>query len=210
MDQTEHRVFLRPIASPFSLGLLGLAGASIVSAALQLKWVGLAERRQVALIVLVCAPLPQLIASVFGHLARDPVVATGMGWLSATWLAYALVQLATPPGSTSAALGAFLVLAGAGVAVSAVEAARSKLVPALVLAAAAARFVLSGVWELTHAIGWQKADGVLGIVTCVAALYAAAALAIEDLELRTVLPTGRHGAGREALAQGEAGVRPQL
>jgi hypothetical protein len=62
--------------------------------------------------------------------------------------------------------------------------------------------------------------GWVGIALAVVAFYAALALELEGLRERTVLPVGRRGGGRAALAgKGpldphdlvkEAGVRPQL
>lgn len=214
------RVMLRPIANPFGLGFIGLAGAAIAVSALQLGWAPASERAQTALIVLVVAPIPQLIASVFGFLARDPLASSGMGWLAGSWLAYALVLVSTPAGSTSEVLGVFLIVAAAGLAITAAGAATAKLVPAAVMALAALRFALSAVYELTASHGWGDASGVVGVVLAAAALYAAASLSIEDLKRRTVLPTLRHGRGREALSGdlasqvsavgNEAGVREQL
>ncbi len=214
------QVFLRPIASPFALGFLGLAGATLTDAGLQLGWFSDLERHQAALIILIVAPIPQLIASIFGFLARDPIAATGMGWLGASWLAYGATLLTTPDGATVGALGVFLLVSAGGLAVSATEAATGKLVPAAVMATTATRFALSGIYELSGANGWQDAAGWVGVALCGLALYAVAALALEDLRDQPVLPTGRRAAGLEALQDGfdaqvsrvanEAGVRRQL
>src|SRR5215213_559556 len=92
-------ITLRPLAGPLALGFLGLAGASFVVAGLQLGWVEAAEGKKVALI---------LLASIIGFLARDAVASTGMGLLSAIWAAVGLVLFNSQPGSTSDALGLFL------------------------------------------------------------------------------------------------------
>jgi len=61
---------------------------------------------------------------------------------------------------------------------------------------------------------------VVGLVLCALAVYAAAALALEDARRQTVLPVGRRGPGRRAVGAGfesqlarlehDAGVRDQL
>ena len=107
---------LRPIASPLALGFAGLAGASPVTSGLELAWIASSEREQVGLLILLFAPPLQATASIFGFLGRDAVAATGMGILSATWLSIGAVLLATPSGSTSDALGTFLVVASAALA----------------------------------------------------------------------------------------------
>ena len=65
--EPSARVVLRPIASPLALGFVGLAMATTMLSALQLSWV----------------PQQRIIAiSLLGVLARDTVVASGMGILS--------------------------------------------------------------------------------------------------------------------------------
>jgi succinate-acetate transporter protein len=64
---------------------------------------------------------------------------------------------------------------------------------------------VTGAYELTTADGWKTAAGVVGLVLCVLAVYAALAMALEDVLDRTVLPIGRRGP-----IDGEPGVRPQL
>jgi len=214
------RILLRPIANPLALGFLGLAGATLTLGALQLGWIPAEQRGQVALIVLVVGPLPLTIACVFGFLGRDDIAATGMGWMAATWLAYGLIQLSSPPGSTSTALGAFLVVAGAGCLLNATGSGPAKGVAAAILALAAVRFLTSGIYELSSSEAWKHVAGWVGVVLCPAALYAALALAVEDLRHRAVLPTFRGGRTGDMFSQPldrqiedvaqEAGVRRQL
>ena len=52
---------------------------------------------------------------------------------------------------------------------------------------------------------WKATAGVIGLVLCALALYAALAMALEDALGRTVLPLGRR-----APIDGEPGVREQL
>ena len=214
------RVFLRPIANPLALGFLGLAGATLTLGALQLGWIPADQRSQVALIVLVVGPLPMIIASVFGFLGRDDVAATGMGWMAATWLAYGLIEVSSAPGSTSTALGAFLIVAGTGCLLNAAGSGPAKGVASAVLALAGVRFLASGVYELSSSGGWKHVAGWVGVVLCPAALYAALALAMEDLRHGAVLPTFRSGGASDMFSEPltrqvrdvaqEAGVRRQL
>jgi succinate-acetate transporter protein len=213
-------VVLRPLASPFALGFLALAGAALTTAGLDLGWIDGAQRWQVGLLVLVFAPVPQLTASILAFLCRDPVAGTGMGIVAAAWAARGAMLLLTPAGSWSDALGTLLLVVAAALALSAVEAAGGKLVPAAVMATTALDFLLTALAELAGADGLRHAAGVVGVALAGLALYAAASLALEDLRGRTVLPTGRRGSGRAALRQdlaaqaadvaGEAGVRREL
>jgi succinate-acetate transporter protein len=215
------RVVLRPIGNPLPLGFLALAGATLLVSGLQLGWLAPSQGRDVALILLAFVFPLQLVSSIFGYLGRDVVVGTGMGLLSGTWLAVALVTITAPaPGATSDALGLFLLLASVAMLVPAAAAAEGKLVPAAVLTTTSARFATTGLAQLTAAPGWKHAAGVVGLVLCALAVYAALGLALEDARGATLLPLGRRGAGEEALAGGieaqlegiehVAGVRRQL
>ena len=195
--EVPARVVLRPIASPAALGFLGLAGATLTVAALQLDWVDKAEGSKVALILLGFTVPLQFVASIFGFLARDGVIATGMGVLAGTWLAIALVFHSLQPGETSDALGVFLLAAGTAMLVPAFRALYSKLVPALVLGTAGIRFFVGGIHELTGDSGWAKAAGIVGLFLFAFAVYAALAAELEDVRKVSVLPLGRRGRAKD-------------
>lgn len=170
--------------------------------------------------MLVFAPLLQVIASVFGFLARDAVAATGMGVLAGTWASIGGVMLTSRPGAVSHALGTLLFLAAAALLVTAGAAAMSKLVPAAVLGLSAVRFAVTGIHEFVPGTAWKTASGIIGLVLGCAAVYGAASLEIESMRGSPLLPVGRHGTGRAALTSdlsvqvsdvaSEAGVRKQL
>jgi succinate-acetate transporter protein len=131
-----------------------------------------------------------------------------MGVLSGTWLSVGLVMLTSPAGSTSDALGLFLLLAGLAMLVPAIAAASGKLVAVAVLGTTALRFACTGMYELTASKTWEDVAGVVGLVLCGVAVYAALAIALEEARRATVLPTGRRGAGLDVAH--EPGVRSQL
>jgi hypothetical protein len=214
------RVVLRPLATPLPLGFLALALSTTAFAALQLGWIPATQGRAVALTAIVATVPLQLLASVIGFLARDPVAGTGMGLLAGTWAVAGFTTLTSPPGTTSGALGVVLVVAGLGMFVPAAVAAVSKAVPAAVMGLAGTRFLVTGIYEITGSAAWKGAAGWVGLVLAAVAFYAALALELEGARERTVLPVGRRGAGAAAMAghgpldpgalAGEAGVRPQL
>jgi uncharacterized protein len=203
------RVVLRPIANPLPLGFLALAGGTLMVAGLQLAWLKPTEGHDVALILIGFVFPLQLVASLFGYLGRDVVAGTAMGILSGTWLSIGLVTLDAPPGSTSDALGLFLLLAAAAMAVPATAAAGDKLVPAAVLSTTVLRFAVTGIYQLTASATWEDVAGIVGLALCAVAIYAALALALEDAHHRTVLPVGRRHAGHLGELP-EAGIRQQL
>jgi uncharacterized protein len=213
------RVVLRPIASPLPLGFLALGVATTAFASIQLGWIPQAQGHTVALGVLVLTVPLQLLASVMGFLARDPVAATGMGVLSGTWGAACLATVTSPPGAASDGLGVILLASAACLVVPGV-AARTKVVPALVILTSAVRFAVTGIAQLDGGTTWLHAAGWVGIVLALLSWYAALALELEGTMSRAVLPLGRKGASQRAvdgdlgdqvddLAK-EPGVRQQL
>lgn len=214
------RVVLRPIGNPLPLGFLALAGGTLVVSGLQLGWLQPNEGDQVALILLAFVFPLQLLASIFGFLARDIIAGTGMGVLAGTWLAIGLIQLTGQPGATSDPLGLFLLLAAVAMLVPAAASAGAKLVPAAVLATTAVRYATTGLYELTASSTWQQVAGIIGLVLCAIAVYAALAMTLEDAKRQTVLPVGRRAVGEKSIGgnlddqleriEREAGVREQL
>jgi succinate-acetate transporter protein len=217
------RIFLRPIANPFALGFVGLAVATILVSGVELGWIPHADRTETAVLIIAFAPAIQIVASVFGFLARDAVAATALGVQAATWLCVGLSLLLAKPTSHSRSheLALLLFVAGAAMFASAITAAQSKLVPALVVSLAGVRFVLTGIYKLgAGGIAWQHAAGWTGVVLCGVAMYAVLSLEIEDVLHHTVLPTLRRSRGKRALrspleeqvdqVSAEAGVRSQL
>jgi len=213
-------VFLRPIGNPLPLGFLALAAATLSVSGLQLGWFESEEGENVAVILIAFVFPLQLLTSIFGYLGRDVVAGTGMGILAGTWLTVGLVMAGNPPGSTSDALGLFLLVCAVAMVVPAIAAAGGKLVPAAVLFTTAARFAATGIFELSASDSWEDVAGVIGLVLCAFSLYAALAMALEDAQRQTVLPLLRRRGGRDAFAQDferqlaqlehEAGVRKQL
>ena len=213
------RVVLRPVGTPLPLGFLALAVATTVFAAVQLGWLPVDQGRIAALAALLFTVPLQLVACVFGFLARDPVAGTGMGVLAGTWAVAGASTLTASPGASSPGLGVVLLVAAACLLVPA-AAARGKLVAAAVMALSAARFAVTGVAEISGSGVWLAAAGWVGLALALLALYAAVGFEIEDVRRRTVLPLARTGAGAVAVGGAprdevsavahEAGVRKQL
>lgn len=214
------RVTLRPVATPLPLGFLGLFFATTLVSGLQLHWVPASDGHLLAIAVLVLTVPVQLIASIYGFLARDLVAGTGMGLLAGSWAAVAVALLRSPPGSTSSGLGFLLVLAGVSLLVPAVAAAEAKVLAASVVLGTFARFEVTAAYEMSGSPALQTAAGAVGVALGALALYAALAFELEDAQRRTVLPTFRRGGGLVAMTgdlgaqvgrvENEAGVRQHL
>ncbi|MGY1650666.1 hypothetical protein [Geodermatophilus sp. SYSU D01119] len=102
MSEAGTRVVLRPVATPLPLGFPALALATTALAAVQLGWVPPPGGRVAALTALAATVPLQLLASVVGFPARDPVAATGTGVLAGTWGVVGLTTYTSPPGAVSA------------------------------------------------------------------------------------------------------------
>ena len=213
------RVFLRPIATPLPMGFLALALSTSVFGALQLGWIPASQGHVAGLTAVVLTAPLQLLASVFGYLARDPVTATGMAILSGTWALLGVATLASPPGATSAGVGVLLLGSAAAMLIPALV-GTAKLAAAGVMALTAVRFGVTGWYELTGSAAGKTTAGAVGIALAAVAFYSALALELEGAKRHTILPTGRSGLAAKAergeevfdsaeLAR-EPGVRPRL
>lgn len=218
-DVGNARVVLRPIGSPLPLGFLGLFVATVSFSSVQLGWIPQSQSSTVALAALGLTVPVQLVASVFGFLARDPVAGTGMGILAGTWAAVGLATLTSPPGAASPALGMILIASGLAMLVPAAG-GRQKVVAATVMGLSALRFLITGVAELSGAPAWMTAAGWTGLLLAAVSFYAALAFELEGTDKHDVLPLWRRGSAASAVQQDEAdqladvarepGVRTQL
>jgi hypothetical protein len=162
----------------------------------------------------------QFLAGIFGLLARDAGAGTALSLLGAAWAATSLTLLTGRPGTRSVALAIFLLMLAAVMLVLAGASAKGKPLFGVLLAAGAARFALTGVYQ---AYGWQPLEtisGWVGLPLAVFSLYGGLALLLEEGTQRMVLPVGRRGRARASLegdlgqqirdTEREAGVRRQL
>lgn len=214
------RIALRPIGSPLPLGILALVPASVTLAILQLGGISVRQSATVGLLLLAFVFPLQLVTSILAFLGRDSVVGTGLGLFAGTWLITGLQLIVSAPGSRSPALGVFLLSVAACFAVVVAGAAMGKAGTAAVLTVGAARFVLTGLYEMVGGSGLEHAVAICGLGLAVAALYVALATLLEDARGETKLPLARRDMARQALDAGfeeqlerlehEAGVRQQL
>jgi succinate-acetate transporter protein len=215
------RVNLRPIGSPLPLGLLGLMVGGALLSLQQIGVLAPEEGRTIALILVGFVVPLMLLATIFSFLARDTIAATALGLFTGGWLATGLAMLSAPsPGATSDALGTFAILLSAALLTLIGGASFGKAGPALVIVAGAARFLLTGLYEIKSTAGLEHAAGIVGLLLVVTSLYSALATTIEDIQGHTKLPLGRRAKARDALnapfdsqlerVEHEAGVRQQL
>jgi uncharacterized protein len=183
-QSVEGRAVLAPeqrVAAPLPLGFLGLAVASFSFATVQLGWIGPAQGVTVALCVLFFTVPTQLLASVAGFVRSEVAPATGMGVLAGAWAAIALTTYTSPPGGTSKGLGVVLLAAGAAMLVPAAAAALAQPWAAAVMVGAAARFWVTGGYELAGTKGWQHAAGWVGLAVALLGLIVALSVAMSTV-----------------------------
>jgi uncharacterized protein len=220
MEGSAPRIFLRPIGSPLTIAMAGLAIASLLQAGLDLRWIATTEARQAGVILLTVPFVLQLLGSVYSYLARDGAAGAAIGVLATTWAGLGAVHLISSPGSRSGALGLLLLGAGGVLLASALAVCVAKPLPGLVFTTAAVRFALSGVYELGGSGTWRDAAGIVSLVVLGLSGYCVLAFELEDQKRRPVLPTFRRQRGAAAMSDGvaaqldtiahEAGVRQTI
>lgn len=198
MDPPPVRVFLRPIGSPLTVGMSGLAIASLVQSGLDLRWIASSQTADVGLVLVSVPFLLQLVACVFCYLARDGATGAAVGILSTSWLATGLIHLHSGAGR-GGALGLLLLMAAGVLLLSSAAVGLAKPLPAAVFALAAVRFAMAGIYELGGSTPWQHAAGIVGLVVTGGAAYCVLAFELEGQSHRPVLPTMRRGRGRQAV-----------
>lgn len=199
MEEPRPQIVLRPIGSPLTVGMSGLAIASFVESGLSLGWIAPGQALYAGLILVSVPFVLQLTACVFSYLARDGATAAAIGVLSTTWLAIGLIQIVSRGTAVSGALGLLLIMSGVTLALSSAAIGRAKPLPALVFLLAATRFGSDGIHQLSSVTFWQDLAGIIGLVVTAAAAYSVLAFELEGMEHRPVLPTFRRGRGHAAL-----------
>jgi hypothetical protein len=215
----QTRIMLRPIGSGLPLGFFAFGIGMLLLGCSAIGWIPVLEQKDVGLFLMTFVFPLELVATIVAFLARDTLGATTLGLFTTSWLALGLADYTSPPGSTSLTLGIYLF----GVATVALHLALISLLGkpffTLLLLAATARMVLSGVYEIGGAHGWYTVSGGLGIALAALAMYGGAALALEDVRGEELLPLFRRGGAQEAFEgyrqqidplPSEPGIRKQL
>ncbi|HLI58527.1 MAG TPA: hypothetical protein VKV21_02560 [Solirubrobacteraceae bacterium] len=192
------RIFLRPVGSPLTIAMSGLAIASLAQAGLDLRWFKPTQAHTLGLILISVPFVLQFLGCVFAYLSRDGAAGATIGVLAASWLGLGLVHLSSAPGSRSGELGLMLIAAGGVLMLSAIAMATFKPLPGTVFALAGIRFVLTGVYEVGAGSTWARAAGIVSLVVLGLAAYSVLAFELEGEQHRPVLPTFRRGRARVA------------
>jgi succinate-acetate transporter protein len=204
LDPLSARIYLRPIGSPLTIAMSGLAIGSLVQSGFDLRWFPVSQAVAVGVILLAAPFVLQLLASVFAYLARDGAAGAAIGVLATTWAGIGVVHLVSTPGSRSGALGLLLLAAGGLLALSACAVVVAKPLAGMVFLLASVRFVLVGIYQLGATITWRHVAGIVGLVVLGLAAYCVLAFELEGQQRKPVLPTFRRGRGAVAISEGAA------
>lgn len=213
-------ISLRPLANPLPLGLFSFAIGMVVLAGQTARWIPAGEDAQVGILMAAFVFPLEGTAAVFAFLVRDTVAATVLGLFATSWLALGLLGLSAPPGARSPA-AAFLLFGFAAVVYTlCLLAMLGKPLIGAILALSGTRAALDGIYQLAGGSELERVAGYLAAAIAATAIYAGAAIVLEDLRQEEVLPVFRRGAGRRAMSEEpaqeiehvghEAGIRRQL
>jgi succinate-acetate transporter protein len=217
VDQT--RIMLRPIGSGLPLGFFSFGIGMLLLGCSAIGWIPVGEQKNVGMLLMAFVFPLELIATIVAFLARDTLGATTLGLFTTSWLALGWALDSSPPGSTSITLGVYLFGFATAAALLALMSLRGKPFFSVLLSAAVARMLLSGVYEIGGAHEWYKIAGGFGIALATLAMYGGTALALEDARQQELLPLFRRGGADKAFQgydaqlerlEAEPGVRQQL
>lgn len=210
---------LRPVGSGLPLGFFSFAIGMLLLGCASIGWIPVSEQKEVGMLLMSFVFPLELIATVFAFLARDTLGATTLGLFTTSWLALGWLYHSSPPGSTSVTVGIYLFGFAAAVLLLAALSTMGKPFFSVLLALAATRMILAGLFEVGGSKELYKISGGFGLALTALALYGGVALGLEDAHQRELLPLFRRGAAAESFEgfeqqlerlEAEPGVRPQL
>ncbi len=217
---TLTRIVLRPIGSPLPLGFFAFGTGSALLTALEAHLIPTSEARPLAFVMLgLVAPL-ELLPSVLAFLSRDTAAATLLGIFGCLWVVSGLGFLTAGAESRTATMGVLYAVLALALAISGVVALAGKPFFSAILFLATVRLGLLAADQLGAPHGLMPVSAAVGGLLTALAYYGAAALLVEDVRHRSVLPMFRRGAAQRSFEGGleqqvadvhrEAGVREQL
>ena len=209
--EDRTRINLHPTAPPSVLGLFAMAAATFVVGSNFAGW----YRDPHAMFSLfplvgVFGGLTQLLSAMWCYRARDSVGAALHGSWSALWAAFTvlnllmLLKLIPTPATLSTELGVWLLVISAITWLIAVAATGESFVLAGVCTALALAALFSGLGECLNSTALLRVGGWVFVVAALLSLYHAAALMLEEMFSRKVLPIGRPP--RKEEARGDEGT----
>ena len=207
----------RPMASPWILGLYGLAGATFIVAAHSAGWYGGPQSVWLlAPFAAILGGIAQFLAGMWAYAAADGVATAMLGAWGSFWVAYGVLnglfatgRLAEPKGAFPELALWFIVLA-AITWMGAVAATARSAALTIVFGFLAAGSTISAISEGLGNHGLSLLAAWLFIVAAIVAWYTATALMLEETFRRRVLPVGDRLAGKPEPSTGALHHAPTL
>ncbi|MEU6041462.1 GPR1/FUN34/YaaH family transporter [Actinomadura sp. NPDC047616] len=227
--EDRTRIFLQPVAAPSILGLFGLATALMMVGAWMAGWYGTGVSPVLlSPFVFMFSGLAQFLAGMWSYRARDGLATAVHGTWGSFWLAFGLLYLLTGVGAFPVVLTPVVGVSNpsfgfwfvalcviTGLTALAALGRNMGMAALLIVLSVGAGFTAAGFWS--GAVWPVRIGGWLFVISSVIALYAAAAMLMEDTFGRTILPLGKYRAaanipGRRAhrpleYPYGQPGVR---
>jgi uncharacterized protein len=210
------RVFLQPIAAPSILGLAGFAGATFMVASNLAGWWGSpTSGLALAPFAAMFGGLAQFLAGMWAYKARDGVATLAHGTWGAFWLAYGILNIllathvltAPTPWYHDPEIGFWFFALAITTTIAAVAATTEGLALTAVLATLAAGSGILAGGYIYGSHGWVQVAGWVLVVSAGLAWYAGAAMLLESVTGRAILPMFKTAKPANA-ASGKLARRP--
>jgi len=187
-------IFLRPIAAPSVLGLYGFALSTFVTSAWLANWFGHYILAPTFLLPIVLAGgVLQILASMWGFIARDPLAVAFHGIWGAFWVAFGILYILLGAGIVVAPdhwpeFGIWFIILAILTFCFTLLSLMHSVGMAIVLGLLTAGSICNAIWLITSGHGVRVAAGWLWFFSSLAAVYVATSLSVEGM-------MGRGGAG---------------
>ena len=189
-----------PLATPWILGVYGLAGATFVIATRWAGWYGGGGAESRFLLVPLAAVLGgiTLLAGRWAFEASDGLATAILGTWGAFWIAYGLLNALFVSGNLPQPVGLFpeigfwFIVVSAITWVGAVAALSESLALALALGFLAAGSTLAAIMNIADRGGLETVTGWLFVISAVIGWHTATAMMFEGAFHRPVLPLGTY------------------
>ncbi len=214
-EATPARIYLQPIASPWTLGLMGLGAISFALGSYWAGWYGRIGSPALWFpFILLLGGLVQLLAGMWSFRARDTIGAVALTTWGAFFLGYGVLNWlfvnGTFPAASFRELGLIFFVVSAITLSAAIAAASENLALMLTLVGLTASGILLGIGQQLQVTTWLHAGGWVLFATSLAAWYTATAMMLESSFGRVMLPVGKFSynidEGAVNVGAGEPGV----
>ncbi len=217
LARPEARIFLQPVAAPAVLGYFALGSALIIYGSwFALGWGTEKDASSFFPFLILFGGVGQLAAALWGYRARSAVAAALHGSWAAMWLGIGLIYLLVtvhtitvpPRGAEWQSLGQWFIYLSVITWTTAFAALARSPVGFLAQATLAAGSTIAAVALLSGSPGWERVAGWLFVAAAAFSFYVGAALMLDAVYGKVVLPLLRRGQAEPVeYERGDPGVK---